>query len=72
MAVDFFFMIFFLAGSGATSASTLAGSGATSASTLAGSGSSTCSAKNVEFSFDSGFVSIIGFGLASVNAGFSS
>ena len=65
-------MPFFLAGSGATSTSTLAGSGATSTSTLAGSGSSTCSAKNTELSLDSGFVSTTGFGLVSANAGFSS
>ena len=72
LVADFAFMTFFIAGSGATSSSILAGSGATSSSILAGSGSSTCSAKNAELSADSGFVSITGFGLVSVNAGFSS
>ena len=62
-----------LGGSGATSASTLGGSGATSASTLGGSGSSSiCSEKNAELSTDNGFVLATGFGLVSVNAGFSS
>ena len=61
---DLVFTIVFFGATSAGSGATSAGSGATS--------TSGCSEKNAELSADNGFVSVFGFGLVSVNAGFSS